>query len=84
MRPQYKELAILITRRIKVFFVSTAELPVVEERVAVTICGGIRLQSVRQEDATAAGCAQAERRGSLKKYHGGGGFKVDLPFGVSG
>src|SRR5207248_5599723 len=46
---EYEELAILITRRIKVFFVSTAELPVVEERVAVTICGGIRLQSIRQE-----------------------------------
>jgi hypothetical protein len=46
---EYEELAILITGRIKVFFVSTAELPVGEERVAVTVCGWIRFQSVRQE-----------------------------------
>ncbi len=44
-----KKFAILVARRVEIFLVTAAELPIVEERVGVTVCSAIWIEPARQD-----------------------------------
>ena len=82
---EQKELAILIARRIEIFLVFAGEFPIVEQCVPVAVRGRVRIEP---------GGKHSRYRGRLRPEfdveeisricQGGGGLRVDLPFGVSG